>query len=364
MAWVQMNPSEGYFFFGEMSKAPLPMPDRSSLYAPDFFLEDPKPWFLYEYAEKISLDQLKEFLNLILKENNLQNAPLPFSWVQPSYESFSRDVQIIEESFGENIIQKAVPVVFERGPLRSEPSALRLFCRSLLSALDQSQTRFSYGFYNGSLESFEGMVGLTPEILFRLEGQKLSTMALAGTRHRNEISEKPLLKDKKEVLEHQLVIDRIRKDLEFVGTVNLGKTQVFDAGELFHLYTPLSAKVSMAPQSNKENSQYILTLIQRMHPTPALGVSSDRVDFKFLKRLGANKEPSAFPRARFGAPFGVYHPTNTSLFLVAIRNIQWIRGQCGIGSGCGYVPQSKKGQEWKELFQKRASVKKDLKLYD
>ncbi|MNL49201.1 chorismate binding enzyme [compost metagenome] len=49
-----------------------------------------------------------------------------------------------------------------------------------------------------------------------------------------------------------------------------------------------------------------------------------------------------------------------ALCLVAIRNMQWNGQFAMIGSGCGVVAASELEREWRELYQKRLSVKKIL----
>ena len=51
-----------------------------------------------------------------------------------------------------------------------------------------------------------------------------------------------------------------------------------------------------------------------------------------------------------------------TLFLVAIRNIQWDVDKTLLGSGCGIVSESKIEREWNELTLKRKAVKELLHL--
>ena len=90
--------------------------------------------------------------------------------------------------------------------------------------------------------------------------------------------------------------------------------------------------------------------------TPALGVAPRSAGYEWMKIL-----PGQEGRRRFGAPFA-FLDKESCLCLVAIRNIQWDQEGRRIGSGCGIVAASEEPREWRELFQKRQSVKKILGL--
>ena len=72
---------------------------------------------------------------------------------------------------------KAVPVAFEAAEINLTPQQISLMIFKLLQQSDVAEV---YGLWNRE----EGMLGATPELLFRYEGAQLHSVALAGTRRR------------------------------------------------------------------------------------------------------------------------------------------------------------------------------------
>ena len=67
----------------------------------------------------------------------------------------------------------------------------------------------------------KGILGFTPEFLFEKKGRSLKTHALAGTRKKGEES---LLKNKKELKEHEIVVKGLRESLKDLGGLKKRKT--------------------------------------------------------------------------------------------------------------------------------------------
>ena len=166
-------------------------------------------------------------------------------------------------------------------------------------------------------------------------------MALAGTKRNKKSS---LFADSKECFEHQLVVDGIKTSLCRLGSICVGPTYEWDSGLIQHLRTDMEIQISGDFDFNK--------LCEWMHPTLALGISSETLHWKWLKEI----ESPVVSRGRFGAPFGAILPGGQAKVVVAIRNVQWFGGKIYLGSGCGVVEQSQLHDEWEELFIKRKSV--------
>jgi menaquinone-specific isochorismate synthase len=207
------------------------------------------------------------------------------------------------------------------------------------TALADPGPQFAYGFqFQG-----DGMWGVTPELLFRVEDGILHTMALAGT---GKLGGPSLLEDPKEILEHEIVVDGVLDALAGLGQITVGKTREQDYPFLKHLLTPVQVKLHEAP--------VFLDLVERLHPTPALGGHPRQAALDFLRVRGGE-------RARFGAPFGFTSETSMTC-VVAIRNLQWSGAQAWLLSGCGVVEGSQAEREWNELALKRRSTARQLGL--
>jgi menaquinone-specific isochorismate synthase len=278
---------------------------------------------------------LRALLQSVMSETPLSAA----SFFQPSFEKFQISFQDIQGRIHRGEIEKAVPVVFAEAPI--VPSAAQK-ARILYQALEAHPELYVFGYW----DPVSGIIGATPEVLFHLKENKLKTMALAGTKPRDE--EESLLRDPKELREHQLVIEDIKLRLEKLGWVKVDETRIAEFGTLSHLRTYLEAEVSLASVED---------LMKRLHPTAALGVFPRNYGIQWMKEL-----PYQNQRGVFGAPFVFSLSHSETIALVAIRCLQWDENGSQIGSGCGIVEASNLQKEWKELALKRDSVMKALGL--
>jgi len=105
-------------------------------------------------------------------------------------------------------------------------------------------------------------LGASPEILLKLEGRSLSTMALAGTQ--TNISAAKVEWDIKNSDEHAFVTDYLVEVLsDYIDPVNTYGPHTLKAGELLHLQTHVTGRLKSADHSLKN-------LLKAMHPTPAV----------------------------------------------------------------------------------------------
>lgn len=259
------------------------------------------------------------------------------SWKEPDRAEYERAFARIQNLIQQGQIDKAVPMVFATA--QGAPTEAQKL-RWILSLLDVPTSLHVYGFWDGSL----GVLGATPELLFDLEGLELRTMALAGTLAREDGSAVELLRSAKDQKEHRYVVDDLRDELSRLGSpVRVGETRVKELPSLLHLQTELSVTLSETPDW--------ATLIQRLHPTPALGVFPRRYGWRWMSEL-----PGQANRGFFGAPLTIHLGQGRVRSLVAIRNIQWQGSQLQLGSGGGVVKESQLEAEWNELFRKRQAV--------
>jgi menaquinone-specific isochorismate synthase len=147
------------------------------------------------------------------------------------------------------------------------------------------------------------------------------------------------------------VVQDILQSLANYGELKTAGPQILELPTLFHLKTDIQCEIP------KDHTFSFFNACRALHPTPALGVSPRTYGYEWMKSLPEQRE-----RRGFGAPWGISWSKDEALCLVAIRNLQWDKSGCRIGSGCGIVAQSDLKQEWRELAQKRQSVKKVLGL--
>jgi salicylate biosynthesis isochorismate synthase len=115
------------------------------------------------------------------------------------------------------------------------------------------------------------LVAASPELLVRREGQRVSTLALAGSTRRSadpavddHLGEQ-LLRDASYREEHEIVARRIERMLRphAVWVTARGEPELVRIANIQHLATPIRAQLA-APMD-------ALELAALMHPTPAVG---------------------------------------------------------------------------------------------
>lgn len=125
-------------------------------------------------------------------------------------------------------------------------------------------------------------VGATPELLFKIEGQKLTTISLAGTQ--------PYSKDvdvqwtHKEIEEQQIVTDYITNQIEpYTKNISISEVETVRAGNLLHLKTRIISRT--------ETSSSLISIIEALHPTPAVcGFPKQKAKDFILKNESYNRE--------------------------------------------------------------------------
>lgn len=316
-----------------------------SVFCPDFYDLENSPLWVGAHVYDLSSEQVREACQAYLAKENVSSEALS-SWQEPEKADFAQALQVIQERISKNEISKAVPVVFARSSEKVTPQQR---AQMMIRLIDAPETLHVYGFWSGD----SGVLGATPEILFSYQNQILETMALAGTCPKSESSSREsLLHDEKEMHEHHLVVEDLVNMFKGQGDLDVEGPMILELPTLYHLKTDIRVRAHSGGFSDAD----FISLIKKLHPTPALGVAPRKTGYKWMSAL-----PGQDDRGRYGAPFAILSDSE-ALCLVGIRNLQWNKQSSMIGSGCGVVAASELEREWRELFQKRFSVKKILGL--
>lgn len=309
---------------------------KPGFYFPHFFFQDQKPWRQYPHWQMISISGLKEQLI----DDSLRH--ILAQWEKEDTTQFKGNFETLKEMINERLLQKGVPYFFKRDRTKMNSHRLR---HHLVSAMNAIHRNFGtlYGFWDEN----EGMLGVTPEVLFKQDkAQKnlVHTMALAGTAPHATSSES-FLKQEKDLKEHEWVVSGIRHSCANIGEVQVGEKEVVRGLRLSHIMTPI--------QVTLKNSFDFMECVKLLHPTPALGVfPKNEIGEKWLLECEKNT-----PRRRFGAPVGIFFPRqHLASCFVAIRNVQWDLKEICVGAGCGVIKESEFENEWKEIQLKLSTI--------
>ncbi|NTU68184.1 MAG: isochorismate synthase [Chlorobiaceae bacterium] len=207
----------------------------------------------------------------------------------------------------------------------------------------------TYRFYFEPIEG-HAFFSFTPERLYRRNGDRLLTEALAGTVTKEALkaddhtASELLLNSEKDVREHRFVKDTIHRELQPVcSDIDMEETvQVLQLSQLAHLYTRCKARLK--PECCNDS-----TVLRQLHPTPAVG----GVPREASMRLIATLEP--FCRGWYAGPIG-WLSRDAAEFAVGIRSALVNDDRVYLYSGAGLVRGSDPDSEWEEVDQKIGEI--------
>lgn len=194
------------------------------------------------------------------------------------------------------------------------------------------------------------LLGASPELLLRKEGDTFSSLPLAGSARRQpddmldrEAGNK-LLASEKDRHEHDLVTQAMRTQLSARSSQLIlpDSPQLITTPTLWHLATPIEGQAL-----DGENA---LTLACLLHPTPALS----GFPHEAAKSLITQLEP--FDRELFGGIVGWCDAEGNGEWVVTIRCARLYEQRVRLFAGAGIVPASSPAAEWRETGVKLSTM--------
>jgi isochorismate synthase len=185
-------------------------------------------------------------------------------------------------------------------------------------------------------------LGATPERLVRTDGHDFRTVAMAGSVRRGFDDDEDarlaseLLNSEKEREEHRVVVDMLRETLAPLAT----RLEVEPAARVIRL-RHIQHLVTLVSGRLREQAG-ILDLVERLHPTPAVGGAPRELALALLE------EEERLDRGWYAGPVGWLDRRGDGEFVVAIRS-GVVNGACAsLFTGCGIVADSEPAREWDE----------------
>lgn len=183
--------------------------------------------------------------------------------------------------------------------------------------------------------------GATPELLVRSDGERMATMALAGSARRGATPDEDagfgrgLLESAKDRQEHQIVVDAVRARLApLTSQLTVGTTGLLRLQNIQHLHTPIDGQLAQA--------NGVLPLVATLHPTAALGGEPREAAAGLIQRL------ENFLRGWYAGPIGWIDQHLDGQFVVAIRSAVAQQQRVWLYAGAGIVAESNPQREWDE----------------
>lgn len=210
---------------------------------------------------------------------------------------------------------------------------------SLLSLSSAFPKAFVFCFYTPQSGLW---IGASPELLLKKKGEKMFTVALAGTRQAHTEEEW----DAKNVKEQGMVVEYIENILK---KHNLSFTRPDspisrNAGSIEHLFTPFTID---NPQFTAET---LTNFLCDFSPTPALcGLPKE-------KAYHIISDSEKFSRGYYGGFVGPYNSDGDFSFFVLLRAMRIEREEWCMFAGGGITIDSNSHAEWIEVNRKASSI--------
>ena len=202
------------------------------------------------------------------------------------------------------------------------------------------------------------IVGASPEMLVRVEGKRVETHPIAGTRRRGATDDEDrrlaaeLLASEKERAEHVMLVDLGRNDVgrvAAIGSVNVKEYMAIERySHVMHIVSRVDGRLA-------EGRTRLDALVAAF---PA-GTLTGAPKIRAMQIVGA-LEPTR--RGLYGGAVGYLDFAGNLDFCIAIRTITMCDGQVQIQAGAGIVADSEPAAEYQETRDKARALIQALEM--
>ncbi|MDA2808480.1 isochorismate synthase [Nocardiopsis suaedae] len=180
----------------------------------------------------------------------------------------------------------------------------------------------------------DGLVGATPELLLRREGDRVESLVLAGTRRRGATREEDaalaedLLASDKDGEEHRYAVESLRAALGPLATEVAAspEPELLRLANVQHLASPASAELRPGVST--------LDAVAALHPTAAVGGTPTAEAVELIREL------EGMDRGRYAGPVGWIDAQGRGEWAIALRCAQVSGSRARLFAGCGIVAGS------------------------
>jgi anthranilate synthase component I len=360
----------GYFSY-DVIRYVEKIPDRckNDLKIPDVRLSRPKNLVIYDnlkkkihYIENVYADtkikNYKELYNSIISKfalfENYENIRLPEKF------TFKKNKNLIKSNTSKDKFKSLVirakkyikkgdifqVVLSQRFERKIEKKPIEIYNYLRKSNPSPFMFFFNYKDFN--------ILGSSPEILVRLRKGEITIRPIAGTRPRGKNNkedrkyELELLKDKKELAEHLMLLDLGRNDVGKVAKINSVKvTEQFKVEKYSHVMHIVSNVIG------KFNNRFSLfeTLLSGFPAGTVSGAPKIRA-MEIIDELEKNK------RKLYAGGIGYFTPNNEFDTCIALRTALIKNNKFYVQAGAGVVADSKPEKEYAETINKAKALMK------
>lgn len=298
-----------------------------------------------ETSYEAAKDTLREMAKLIKTGEKEVFKPLELKTEITPHFSEKQYCEMVEKA-KEYIREGDIFQVVLSNPMRAEAEGSLFDTYRVLRTENPSP----YMFYFSS-DDIE-LSGASPETLAKLENGKISTFPLAGTRSRGKDDEEDkaleaeLLKDEKELAEHNMLVDLGRNDIGKVSEIGSVKVEEYLSIERFSHVMHIGSTVTGKIRADKD----AVDAVDAILPAGTLSGAPKFRACQIIEELENDK------RGVYGGAIGYLDFTGNMDTCIAIRLVYKKNGRICIRSGAGVVADSVPENEFRECINKAKAV--------
>ena len=202
------------------------------------------------------------------------------------------------------------------------------------------------------------LIGSSPEILCRVEGGKVTSRPLAGTRRRgatpveDKLLEAELLADPKERAEHIMLVDLHRNDVgrvSRIGSVHVSDVMTVERySHVMHITTNVTGELADG-----------CTALDALRVSLPVGTVSGAPKIRAMQIID-ELEPTR--RGPYGGAVGYLDFSGDMDTCIALRTIVWKQGVYDVQAGAGVVADSVPSMEFEETLSKARAMLKAVEI--
>ncbi len=202
------------------------------------------------------------------------------------------------------------------------------------------------------------IAGASPETLVKLVDGVVHTFPLAGTRPRGETAEadaqleKELLSDRKELAEHNMLVDLGRNDLGKISRFGSVEVEKYLSVERFSHVMHIGSTVRGRLRSDRD----AISAVEAVLPAGTLSGAPKLRAMEIINELENNK------RGLYGGAIGYVDFAGNLDTCIAIRIAYKKNGRVFVRSGAGIVADSVPENEYQECINKARAVVRALEI--
>jgi anthranilate synthase component 1 len=206
----------------------------------------------------------------------------------------------------------------------------------------------------------EAIIGASPEMLVRVEGQHIETHPIAGTRRRGRTPDEDqrladeLRRNEKERAEHIMLVDLGRNDIGRVAEIGTVRVPQYMTLERFSHVMHLVSRVEGRLAADRDRLDALVATF------PA-GTLTGAPKIRAMQIIG-ELEPTR--RGLYGGAVGYLDFAGNLDFCIAIRTISMRDGDVVIQAGAGIVADSVPAAEFEETRDKAGAMIQALEVAD